>query len=121
MTLFFIDSRQEIKVGVGMNFPVCPLGLSEIQIHRDVATELDVDVDDIVSFKIFLDSWLPGFDAATLFSLMTLEADFVAVDHETNALVFENGVVIPFNDFWGDKSSSKNENERVFDYTFRVK
>lgn len=30
MTLFFIDSRQEIKVGVGLNFPVCPLAKSEI-------------------------------------------------------------------------------------------
>lgn len=52
MTLFFIDSRKEIKVGVGLNFPVCPLDPNEIQIHRDVANSLDVGVGDLVSFKI---------------------------------------------------------------------
>ena len=75
----------------------------------------------MVSFKIILDNWLPGLDAATLFSLMTLEADFVSVDHQANALVFQDGLVIPFSDLFGDCAANSDDAECVFNYSFRVK
>ena len=37
LTLFFIDSTQEIKTGVGLNFPVCSLDENEMQLDSLIA------------------------------------------------------------------------------------
>ena len=96
MTLFFVDSRQEIKVGVGLNFPVAPLSKSEIQIDQDVASQLGVQLGDTVSFIVDFGKFLPGLDVEALFALMTLGADFVQVDFNARALVFDGNLSIPF-------------------------
>jgi len=52
---------------------------------------------------------------------MTVDADFVVVNHQEQALIFEDGISVPFAQLFGDTDSTENADERVFNYDFRVK
>ena len=96
-TLFFIDSRNEIYVDVGLDFPVTPLSYGEIQISKDIARSLNVGVGDKVSFKLYSSNSEEILSAMTLFALMTTDMDDVNIDFAKELILFEDDM-IPFSD-----------------------
>lgn len=72
-------------MGVGLDFPPVALGLDEIQIHQDIATQLDLSVGDTVAFIIngtsFYDNYI---DNTIMLALLTAELDDVHVDFARN-------------------------------------
>ena len=57
-----------------------------------------------------------------MFSLMTLESDFVVTDPENERLIFDDGFVLPFKELGPPKNAQTNdEDEFIFNYEFVVK
>ena len=104
-----IDSLQEIYTGVGLGFPVCPLNQTQMQLEKTVADQLGVTVGQNVSVHwTYIDdeetmaqpNSINSQQILTLFEYLTLDMDFMLVDHENNSLVFEEGVVLPIEELF---------------------
>ena len=120
ITLFFIDSRKEIKTGVGLNFPPIALNADEVQINRGIATALSLSEGDKVAFHMDLKNLAPGlFNKFVLLSLMTAEADFVVTDPENQRLIFDDGFVLPLS--WLNESEEEGDDDWKFEYEFSVR
>ena len=52
---------------------------------------------------------------------MSLDADFMVVDFDSQALVFDNGVIVPFSELFGKDDEANDGKVKKFHFDFNIK
>ena len=114
-TLFWIDSTNEIKVGVGLDFPPVLLGAGDIQVNEDIANQLNLSVGDKVSYLVnatALKDKIPALDKTMAFALLSTQIEGMYMDFDREQVLLEDHMV-PFSNLGLRSPKSADSNDDI--------